>query len=254
MWRKSLHEKAGYFDPNFITSGDLDFWIRASEVGEFKKINRLLGLYLKRDDSVEHSNNEAKYVENSVITYKYAPVRANITKQWSFKQVKNRLEKITTATKQQQKGLLDECIVTCNELLHDIPNDVDILYLKATSYYRKQQFAVAIKLFEDILKINAKHSPTLNNLAVWYWANGEKKAAVELMTRCCETDKNNVNARFNLADMYASIGKTEKAMEWYKEVLNRNPYHREAIRALKDYYKKRDSVLYQYYLDLEVVV
>ena len=27
MWRKSVHEKVGLFDPDFITSGDFEFWV-----------------------------------------------------------------------------------------------------------------------------------------------------------------------------------------------------------------------------------
>ncbi|MEA5523360.1 glycosyltransferase, partial [Limnoraphis robusta] len=71
MWRKSIHEKVGLFDPNYKTSGDFEFWIRASEVFNFKKINQILGLYQHRSDSIEQSSNEEKRVENQALLFKH---------------------------------------------------------------------------------------------------------------------------------------------------------------------------------------
>ena len=31
MWRKSLHDKYGYFDETFSSSGDWEFWLRIAE-------------------------------------------------------------------------------------------------------------------------------------------------------------------------------------------------------------------------------
>lgn len=46
MWRKSLHEKAGYFNERFVSSGDWEMWARAvSKNIKFKKIAGLSGLY-----------------------------------------------------------------------------------------------------------------------------------------------------------------------------------------------------------------
>ncbi len=250
MWRRSVHEKVGFFDSDFITSGDFEFWVKLSEFFEFKKINQLLGLYLKRNDSIEHSNQEAKFLENTAIKFKYALSRSQFTKNWSFDKVKSFLTQITFCSHLQTHGKLDECIEKCNILLEELPLESDILYLKATSYYRKKQYPIAIKLFELLIETNPNHSPTLNNLAVWYWANREKKKAVQLMKTCCELDTNNENARFNLAEMYLNIGKPDSAMIWFKDVLNINYNNIEAIKALRAYYQKRDPVLTEYYNDL----
>lgn len=54
MWRKSLHEKFGYFDEKLKVAGDYDWWLRISgEVG-FKHLPVKLGLYLLSNESVEH--------------------------------------------------------------------------------------------------------------------------------------------------------------------------------------------------------
>lgn len=46
MWRKSMHEKYGYFDETYKSAGDFEMWLRAVQGGaQFKKINGVYGLY-----------------------------------------------------------------------------------------------------------------------------------------------------------------------------------------------------------------
>lgn len=47
MWRKSMHDKYGFFDESFFSAGDYEMWLRAvSKGGVFKKIPQLItGLY-----------------------------------------------------------------------------------------------------------------------------------------------------------------------------------------------------------------
>lgn len=45
MWRKTLHEKSGMFDPSYKIAGDWDMWLRAALKGsQFMKVNKTLGL------------------------------------------------------------------------------------------------------------------------------------------------------------------------------------------------------------------
>ncbi len=46
MWRKTIHEKCGFFDTKYKSAGDWEMWLRAASNGSaFKKINDVLGLY-----------------------------------------------------------------------------------------------------------------------------------------------------------------------------------------------------------------
>ncbi len=46
MWRKSVHDKNGYFDQKYKSAGDWDFWLRcAFNESKFMKINDILGVY-----------------------------------------------------------------------------------------------------------------------------------------------------------------------------------------------------------------
>ena len=56
MWRKSLHDKYGLFDPEMRSAGDYEFWMRCLSNGEkFYHIRGATwGAYLERNDSAEH--------------------------------------------------------------------------------------------------------------------------------------------------------------------------------------------------------
>jgi glycosyltransferase involved in cell wall biosynthesis len=57
MWRKSLHETAGYFDEGLVVSSDYEMWRRIVKAGAgVWYIPRSLGVYRDRDDSLEHRN------------------------------------------------------------------------------------------------------------------------------------------------------------------------------------------------------
>ncbi len=55
MWRKSLHDEHGLFDPDMHSSGDYDFWLRLANAGvKFQRIAEPLGAYFDRAESIEH--------------------------------------------------------------------------------------------------------------------------------------------------------------------------------------------------------
>ena len=55
MWRKSLHDEYGLFDPKMHSSGDYDFWLRIAKAGvKMQRIPEPLGAYFDREESIEH--------------------------------------------------------------------------------------------------------------------------------------------------------------------------------------------------------
>jgi len=55
MWRKSLHDEHGLFDPDMHSCGDYDFWLRIANAGvKMKRIAEPLGAYFDRPQSIEH--------------------------------------------------------------------------------------------------------------------------------------------------------------------------------------------------------
>jgi glycosyltransferase involved in cell wall biosynthesis len=76
LWRKSMHEKYGYFREDFKVVGDHEFWNRAVAKGaQFKKVPGISGVYYENPKSL--SNNPQKQAqkdfESSILrgAYKY---------------------------------------------------------------------------------------------------------------------------------------------------------------------------------------
>lgn len=72
LWRSSLHAVHGMFDEDLIVSCDYDFWLRLAKarVG-FVYIPRALGLYNRRDMSLEHRNKGVMAQERHKILERY---------------------------------------------------------------------------------------------------------------------------------------------------------------------------------------
>lgn len=76
MWRRNIHDRFGFFDENMTVAADYEYWLRISQVFDFRRIPEPLGLYLERDDSVEHAHREKKRAEERMIHQRYAAAAA----------------------------------------------------------------------------------------------------------------------------------------------------------------------------------
>lgn len=55
MWRRSLHERFGWFDESFCSGGDYEFWLRISGEVKFIDVPEVLGLFLDSPQSISHN-------------------------------------------------------------------------------------------------------------------------------------------------------------------------------------------------------
>jgi len=81
IWRKSLHDRYGYFNESFKVCGDYEFWLRVASYGEqFYHKNIFVGEYLKRTDSSEHRQPEIAQSEKLHIQtmYKGIAIRSKL--------------------------------------------------------------------------------------------------------------------------------------------------------------------------------
>ena len=75
VWRKSLHDRFGYFDEAYKSAGDYEFWMRLASNGvKFYHVRENLGAYLKRDNSVEHREPLRSLWESNRARMKYREV------------------------------------------------------------------------------------------------------------------------------------------------------------------------------------
>lgn len=68
MWRRSLHEKIGYFDTQYQSAGDYEFWLRAafSDI-KFVKIPEPVTLYYNNPQGISTKKNTKSVAESSQI-------------------------------------------------------------------------------------------------------------------------------------------------------------------------------------------
>lgn len=52
MWRRSVHDQLGLFDPSYVVAGDWDFWLRIGAKNPMLHIAAPLGLIARREDSI----------------------------------------------------------------------------------------------------------------------------------------------------------------------------------------------------------
>lgn len=73
LWKKSLHEKVGYFDyENFNTIGDWEMWARFAKAGaKFNLIEEVLCIYLDHTDTVSKKNLHKAEIEKHKLYEKY---------------------------------------------------------------------------------------------------------------------------------------------------------------------------------------
>jgi len=70
VWRKAVHAEFGYFDESFVVAGDYDFWLRISQKYDFCYLNKALGQYLFRKDSLERKDGRKLCIEETQIIQK----------------------------------------------------------------------------------------------------------------------------------------------------------------------------------------
>ncbi len=81
MWRKSIHDKYGFFDSKFKSAGDWEMWCRAAELGAiYYKMNIICGIYyfnpkgLSTIDIFDQSKISIKKGEEDFVFEKYKKV------------------------------------------------------------------------------------------------------------------------------------------------------------------------------------
>ncbi|HEY9841617.1 MAG TPA: glycosyltransferase, partial [Candidatus Obscuribacterales bacterium] len=74
MWRRSVHDRHGYFDPEFWSAGDYEFWLRLVAGGElFLHLPAVLGIMLLTSSSNSNMNIKLSQDEGLLCRQRYWP-------------------------------------------------------------------------------------------------------------------------------------------------------------------------------------
>lgn len=77
VWRKSLHDRYGYFDETFCMSADWGMWLRAVDLGaRFKKLDGFYTLYYKNPKGLstdpDAKRSQQRHLEDQLIVLRYS--------------------------------------------------------------------------------------------------------------------------------------------------------------------------------------
>ena len=68
MWRKSLHERYGFFREDLVSAADFEMWLRAGAAGsKFKKVDEILSLYFKNPCGISTKSETLKKAVAEVV-------------------------------------------------------------------------------------------------------------------------------------------------------------------------------------------
>lgn len=66
MWRKSMHDKYGYFNEWFTSAGDWEMWLRAAVRGaKYKRIPKFLMLYYENPEGISTNQNPKRAAQRN---------------------------------------------------------------------------------------------------------------------------------------------------------------------------------------------
>lgn len=67
IWRKSIHDRFGYFDNSYTSAGDGDMWLRAAIGGsKFFFLKKVIGSYYESDSTVSRNKDKLYFLLNEV--------------------------------------------------------------------------------------------------------------------------------------------------------------------------------------------
>lgn len=80
MWRKSVHERCGYFDETFVSAGDFEMWNRAVEQGSLLlKVAGMSGLYYLNPKGLSTDN-----AKSELLQQEYNRVKQRYSRMWNM--------------------------------------------------------------------------------------------------------------------------------------------------------------------------
>ena len=169
-----------------------------------------------------------------------------------------------------------------NEGLITYENNVELISLKAQSYFSRKYYTKAQIWFEKLIYLGESSEFIHEKLSICYAQNYEYERAIEQKKKVLEYDPYNTNAILAIGNYYQQLNDFEKAEQYYKQVLllrdvpidyeyqqlgivlNRQDKHKEAVAAfqksLKENPENISSAFYivtskaSYYSDIDAKI
>ena len=103
-------------------------------------------------------------------------------------------------------------------------NPIDLLDKRSYQYYQEGKYDLAIKDLLELTKLNPTgKAGYYNNIALCYISLKDNTSSEKYYKEAIKADDNNTAFKSGLADLYLKMDNREKAIEYYKKVLEKSP-------------------------------
>jgi len=127
--------------------------------------------------------------------------------------------------------------------MYKVKNDIDeldSLFQKGYSFYWEGDYKSAFKFFDKSIKKHGVHYLKTFYKGQALFSQGKLTESISYFTESIEKKQDFVEAFITLATVYQKLGNIEKALEIYKDVLNRHPSIDERIDIIQNRVKLID--------------
>ncbi|MCU7505223.1 MAG: glycosyltransferase [Ignavibacteria bacterium] len=185
MWRKSVHEKIGYFDESLMSAADYEFWCRMAFVNNSKMLHipEFLGLYYYNQNGIEMGNRPLSEKESDIIRNKYKMLLNDNKTQYnssfknlsktkskignvmnSFNEAPGRNSEIILAESLIESDRLNEAVDILMHLMQTDPGNVDAMNDLAVISIMAGDYEAAADFIERVIRIDPMNDVALDNM------------------------------------------------------------------------------------------
>jgi len=98
----------------------------------------------------------------------------------------------------------------------------------ALQNHKKNNFQIAEKLYNEILKSSPYHEGAQSNLGILYNQLGKHQKAINCFEKAIQINPNSANAYYSLGVIFTQLGESQKAISYYEKAIQINPNYIDA--------------------------
>ena len=102
----------------------------------------------------------------------------------------------------------------------------------ALQNHKKNNFQIAEKLYNEILKSSPYHEGAQSNLGILYNQLGKHQKAINCFEKAIQINPNSANAYYSLGVIFTQLGESQKAINCFEKAIQINPNHIDAHNNL----------------------
>ncbi len=142
-------------------------------------------------------------------------------------------------------------LVACSSTPSKKERQANIYFGAGTQSLMTQDYTDALANLLKANELNPEHPGILTNLGMAYYFKNEKEMAIKILNQAIKIDKDNSDAKLNLASIYFNDGDYSQAEKIYKQVLKNLTYEKQARTyynlGLVEQKKNNLKAAYQYF-------